>query len=1449
MLTNEPHNRLLDAGHEVGIFNRLIMEGHDVAATPQEQPETSGTGAGAGWGTCEELLLVSAIKRHGVNNWNLISEELKARAISLNVSPLYFSEAACKQKYAILRGRYACSSSSSMSRKGDLENDMYWFEELRKLRVAHLKRELEQYDGSIGTLQVKIKRLKAEKARDTSVSKQLRKSLPSSQVINYVYGGLTCETGLQTLDDGSSEVERKQLHSNPVVRESERVSQKRTSQTASSLHHQLSGEDERRPNATQDLPDSSPACVDVAASTRVTNTSPLNSIEQGSIDEEDDRMFDAVHSPSETEHGEIPAVSGTAAANVLQEVIADKVKTSTECDLPEFVNRPCGDQSMDLSTDVSITCEVADVELHGQDIDVINASNLVEQVGYQEKPVEIVVVDGGVDTFQADSGHSRLDEVLVTNDDSVLRTETNKNNSLECDEGVTHVRRDSVDLFTDLSSQQAEPSGKIENSGDRQGMPVEGGDHDFQLNKEQDSDVLEGDQTLIAEKDHTPILGIGVDKPVSFAYAKRRARLERSDNVTPPAVQSVDEAIDSTLIVATVPEGLNKGGASTTLVELVPCQQKHLYPEVCDSVEVSSTPHAVKKSETLGAENRDLGQSSDSKLMYSVTSPKESEKLDVSSVVPIVSTVKSESSKGGAITIFVKQNSKGSTRENSGLLSVAEEGKESPIVEGQIVIALDGPDETVSSPKSASGIPRSAGVEETCPTIVQIRSDVVDVLEASGVEEQHNTSARHSSDIGSRELMEGEGAHESPANATGSLERNHEIGQENASESTLLGIEMVHTSDVATSTSVLSETPKGKPAGSQAPGLKLDIDTEMTEGTATGNDMQLSNSESHLKRVLVQSSLESAASDDIEASKDVASVADQDILMNTSAEMHVQSSERRDVTGNTDLQIPSGLMLEQAQSVSHVAEVVGHQSSDSSMEVDKCPMPSISEPENLAIAKPDLELTVNIGQDATDPYDPSLESTPKVPKIIVDMGLEYTKEELSGVDSDAEPNSPVESLAGGLDTKVPSSREGSGSVQDQDKDGGGGRKRERTRGIRECVDSDVEKSEAASPVNGDDQMSPSSRRSRKEPRVSEKLLPLLDVLRKFFNHKSAVHFKGRQEDSRYSSLIRRHLDLTIVRARLKEGAYSVSSEFFRDLLLIFNNAMVFYPRTSIEFQAAKVLLAEATKEMHRIFQAEALMKQDTTAIRTREVKKRVAPAKVVAPSNDGGSAAKFASSSSPLTSLPGSGSRKRTSSRLRLVETPTNSQSEGGAARSGSVHVAGGRSSSRADDAETFQENDQEVNGGLEDRQKSQKGSGSNSRGKAPREELLEGILLKTAANKGLGRPKLSEVKEEEPTPNRPTVPLKGTAEGKLKANSETARIREPEKDKVRGKQVRGTQKDETKPVPKSRAATTARGVLNSHDISSLAVGRPSRGGRKPGNLAKEPLRPSEQDAKKRIRN
>ena len=89
------------------------MAEHDIAARPcslpQEQPEMSGAGA-ASWGTCEELLLVSAVKRHGVNNWNLISSELKARAITLNVNALYFSEA--------VSGNYLLAQMSLKVRSG-----------------------------------------------------------------------------------------------------------------------------------------------------------------------------------------------------------------------------------------------------------------------------------------------------------------------------------------------------------------------------------------------------------------------------------------------------------------------------------------------------------------------------------------------------------------------------------------------------------------------------------------------------------------------------------------------------------------------------------------------------------------------------------------------------------------------------------------------------------------------------------------------------------------------------------------------------------------------------------------------------------------------------------------------------------------------------------------------------------------------------------------------------------------------------------------------------------------------------------------------------------------------------------------------------------------------------------------------------------------------------------
>jgi len=317
--------------------------------------------------------------------------------------------------------------------------------------------------------------------------------------------------------------------------------------------------------------------------------------------------------------------------------------------------------------------------------------------------------------------------------------------------------------------------------------------------------------------------------------------------------------------------------------------------------------------------------------------------------------------------------------------------------------------------------------------------------------------------------------------------------------------------------------------------------------------------------------------------------------------------------------------------------------------------------------------------------------------------------------------------------------------------------------------------------------------------------------------------------------------------------------------------MVYYTRGSVEFRGAKALFTEATKEMNRIFQTEALLKQDRPATRTREVKKPKAFAgvassgKVVIPSIGVASSAKLAETLSPLTSLPDSSSKKRASSRLGIIETPTNSHSEGWAPRSASVNGFDDPSSSRADVVENSLENDQEVNGRLKDRKKPQKGSGS-SRGKPHREELLEGTRLKNAGNKV----------EDETLARIPGVLTKGVW-GETLVDSESAKKSEAEKEKMRRINVRGIERAEidddddflckgkslsklidldatlgglpkVKPFPMSRPTAAARVAFKSQGPVSQTVGRPSRGGRKLATPAKEPVRPSLPQAKKRVR-
>ncbi|XP_068653283.1 uncharacterized protein [Aristolochia californica] len=114
------------------------------------------------WGTWEELLLACAVNRHGTRNWDSVAMELQTRT----TSPLILTAQNCKHKYRDLQTRF--TTEGGKFHDGGDENDhkaIPWLEELRRLRVAELRREVQRYDVSIVSLQLKVKKLTDERER------------------------------------------------------------------------------------------------------------------------------------------------------------------------------------------------------------------------------------------------------------------------------------------------------------------------------------------------------------------------------------------------------------------------------------------------------------------------------------------------------------------------------------------------------------------------------------------------------------------------------------------------------------------------------------------------------------------------------------------------------------------------------------------------------------------------------------------------------------------------------------------------------------------------------------------------------------------------------------------------------------------------------------------------------------------------------------------------------------------------------------------------------------------------------------------------------------------------------------------------------------------------------------------------------------------------------------
>ncbi|OMP07312.1 hypothetical protein COLO4_07451 [Corchorus olitorius] len=101
--------------------------------------------------------------------------------------------------------------------------------------------------------------------------------------------------------------------------------------------------------------------------------------------------------------------------------------------------------------------------------------------------------------------------------------------------------------------------------------------------------------------------------------------------------------------------------------------------------------------------------------------------------------------------------------------------------------------------------------------------------------------------------------------------------------------------------------------------------------------------------------------------------------------------------------------------------------------------------------------------------------------------------------------------------------------------------------------------------------------------VSIESQPLVEFLEILLSHKFSSFFERRlesQDTPDYLNLVRQHLDFETIQMRLKEGWYSgCKSKFFRDLLLLLNNAIVFFGKKSSEYKAAMEFRELVSKEI------------------------------------------------------------------------------------------------------------------------------------------------------------------------------------------------------------------------------------------------------------------------------
>lgn len=97
---------------------------------------------------------------------------------------------------------------------------------------------------------------------------------------------------------------------------------------------------------------------------------------------------------------------------------------------------------------------------------------------------------------------------------------------------------------------------------------------------------------------------------------------------------------------------------------------------------------------------------------------------------------------------------------------------------------------------------------------------------------------------------------------------------------------------------------------------------------------------------------------------------------------------------------------------------------------------------------------------------------------------------------------------------------------------------------------------------------------------------MIKILDSIFETEGASAFRRRldgQKRGKYKKMIQQHMDFDTIRSRISSRTIESTRELYRDLLLLTNNALVFYSKITREYKTALLLRGIVAKKMRESF--------------------------------------------------------------------------------------------------------------------------------------------------------------------------------------------------------------------------------------------------------------------------